>query len=132
MAKKADQKSKPTIKTVKIKPSMRDLAKNDKNAKKAARLRKSKSSRLGKLKFFGKKTDGQKKPTSKLGRLLSKLIPGFLRNAWAELRQVTWPNRRETVRLSVAVFIFAGIFAILVSALDLGLDKVFREFIIKV
>ena len=73
------------------------------------------------------------KITRKIGRIIGQiLLPQFLRNSWAEIRQATWPNRRETIRLSFAVFVFAAIFSVIVAGLDLGLDKLFREYIIKV
>lgn len=72
-------------------------------------------------------------PDNKLGRFMRKRVrlwPRFFGEAWAEIRQVTWPNRRQTVRLTFAVFIFALIFGIMVALLDFGLDKLFREVII--
>jgi preprotein translocase subunit SecE len=69
-------------------------------------------------------------PDNRAGRFLNKrrnVIPRFLRNAWAELRLVTWPNRRETVKLTIAVFVFAFVFAFVISLVDYGLDKVFRQ-----
>jgi preprotein translocase subunit SecE len=73
-------------------------------------------------------------PDNKLGRIFSKrvrIVPGFLRNAWAEIRQVTWPGRKETLRLTIAVFIFSIIFGSFVSALDYGIGKLFKEVILK-
>lgn len=73
-------------------------------------------------------------PDNKFGRILRKrvrIFPKFVREAWAEIRQVTWPTPRETVRLTIAVFIFATIFATIVGVLDFGLDKLFKEVLIK-
>lgn len=73
-------------------------------------------------------------PDNKFGRFLKRRIrftPKFIREAWQEIRMVTWPNARETLRLTMAVFIFAVIFAAIVGALDFGLDKLFREVILK-
>lgn len=68
----------------------------------------------------------------KIGRAIGSVIwPRFFRNAWAELRQVTWPGRRETWRLTMAVFVFSVIFAIIVGFLDFGLDKLFKEIIVE-
>ena len=72
-------------------------------------------------------------PDNNFGDFLGKkgrLMPKFISEAWNELTQVTWPNARETVRLTTAVFIFAVLFATIVGALDFGLDKLFREVII--
>jgi len=52
-------------------------------------------------------------------------------NAWREVRQVTWPSRRETWRLTGAVFIFAIVFGALVYGVDTGLDALFKKVILK-
>jgi preprotein translocase SecE subunit len=73
-------------------------------------------------------------PDNKFGRFLKKRIrlwPRYFSESWREIKQVTWPNRRETIRLTVAVGIFSLIFGITVALLDYGLDKVFREVIVK-
>ena len=59
------------------------------------------------------------------------IFPKFLRNAWAEIQQVTWPGRKETARLTVAVLIFSIIFGGFIAALDYGLDKLFKEVILR-
>ncbi len=63
-----------------------------------------------------------------LGRVL---LPRYLRNSWRELRMVTWPSRRQSWQLTYAVIVFSVIFGILVFAVDFGLDKLFKEIIIK-
>ena len=73
-------------------------------------------------------------PDNKIGRFLNKrrrFIPSYFRSAWAEVRQVEWPNNRETIKLTFAVFIFAIFFMIFISAADFGLDKVFKKLILK-
>ncbi len=59
-----------------------------------------------------------------------KLTPGYFRSAWSELRQVTWPGRKETWRLVFAVFMFALVMGISVAVLDYGLEKLLREVIL--
>lgn len=59
------------------------------------------------------------------------LLPPYIRNSWRELRLVTWPNRRQSWALVNAVIIFSVVFGILVAVVDYGLDKLFKEFIIK-
>ena len=59
------------------------------------------------------------------------IVPRYLRNAWGELRQVSWPNRVESLRLTSAVIIFAAVFGLLIAATDYGLDKVFKKVILK-
>jgi preprotein translocase SecE subunit len=59
------------------------------------------------------------------------IIPPYLRNSWRELRLVTWPNRKESRQLTLAVMIFAIIFGVLVAGVDYGLDKLFKQVILK-
>jgi preprotein translocase SecE subunit len=59
------------------------------------------------------------------------LVPRYFRNAYKELRQVTWPSRRETWKLSFAVLIFAIIFGFLVTITDYGLDKVIKRIVLR-
>ena len=59
------------------------------------------------------------------------LLPRYFRNSWKELRQVAWPNRRESWQLTSAVIIFAVIFGVMIAVVDYGLDKVFKQVLIK-
>lgn len=73
-------------------------------------------------------------PDNKLGRFFGKsrkFVPRFFREAWTELKQVTWPNRRETTKLTTAVLIFAVIFGAIVALTDYGLEKFFRNVLLK-
>lgn len=72
------------------------------------------------------------KPARKIGRFLaSVLLLRFIRDSWKELRLVKWPTARETVRLTMAVFIFSILFGILIAITDYGLDKIFRKVFIE-
>jgi preprotein translocase SecE subunit len=73
-------------------------------------------------------------PDNKVGKVLKKrvrIFPKFVVEAFREVRQVTWPNRRETIKLTFAVFIFAIVFASIVGLLDYGLSKAFEKFFVK-
>ena len=59
------------------------------------------------------------------------LLPPYIRNSWRELKQVSWPNASQTLRLTYAVLVFSIIFGVVVAIIDFGLDKLFKEFIIK-
>jgi preprotein translocase SecE subunit len=59
------------------------------------------------------------------------IVPPYFRNSWKELKQVTWPKFKDSIRLTFAVFAFATVFGTLVFALDFVLDKVFKEVILK-
>jgi preprotein translocase SecE subunit len=67
---------------------------------------------------------GRLKPFRILGRIL---FPTYFRNSWKELQQVTWPGRRESLQLTLAVIIFSIVFGALIAVVDFGLDKVFKQ-----
>lgn len=66
-----------------------------------------------------------------IARPLRLLVPRYFINSWQELKQVTWPGRRETWRLTAAVFIFAIVFGVLIYGVDAALDKIFRETVLR-
>lgn len=73
-------------------------------------------------------------PDSKVGNILSKkvhIFPSFLKNSMIELKQVEWTDRKTTMKLSFAVIVFATVFGAIVALLDIGLDKLFKEVILK-
>ncbi len=82
----------------------------------------------------GKKEYYLPMPDTKIGQFLNKrrsVIPRYFRESWQELKEVTWPGRKETVQLTFAVFIFAIVFGLLVAVTDYGLDKVFKRILLK-
>jgi len=74
-------------------------------------------------------------PLKPIGRVLKRvlgwLVPRYFVNAWREVKQVTWPGRKETWRLTLAVFIFAAVFGFVVYFVDKGLEKLFKELVLK-
>lgn len=71
------------------------------------------------------------KPVRKVAHFLATiLLINYVRSSWRELRQVTWPNRRETAKLTVAVFLFAIVFGAFIALVDYGLDKVFEKILL--
>jgi preprotein translocase SecE subunit len=107
-------------------------------AEKPKRIRKTASTLttpLKKASSKGKKEYHLPLPDNKVGRILSRrvrFVPSFIKNAWNEIRLVTWPNRRDTLRLTMAVFIFAIVFAVIVGLLDYALDKLFKEVLLDI
>lgn len=59
------------------------------------------------------------------------ILPRYFRNSWRELRLVTWPNRKQTRQLTFAVLLFAVVFGALVAVVDYGLDKLFKQVLLK-
>lgn len=63
-----------------------------------------------------------------VGRLL-----GFryFRDSWRELKLVTWPTIPDSLRLTLAVILFSVVFGTLIAIVDYGLDKIFRQILLK-
>lgn len=82
------------------------------------------------FKFVGRKLAwvGHHQPFKWLGHFL---WPAYFRNSWKEMRQVTWPKRRESLQLTGAVILFATIFGVLIAITDYGLDKLFKQVLLK-
>ena len=64
-----------------------------------------------------------KKNRDKKPGLLRKLF-NYFRDARQELKKVTWPSRKEAIKLTIAVLIFTGFFSLMTVIFDLGLEKV--------
>lgn len=64
-------------------------------------------------------------------KVLGWLVPRYFVNAWREVKQVTWTTRRETWRLTFAVFLFALIFGLMIAGVDKVLDEIFKKVILK-
>ncbi len=83
---------------------------------------------------FGKKEYYLPLPDNRLGRILNKrrsVVPKFFAEAWQELRQVTWPSRQETTKLTIAVFIFALVFGTMIWVVDIGIENLFRKVLLR-
>lgn len=75
-----------------------------------------------------------KAPEKKGVRHLNKrvhFVPKFVREAWAELKLVTWSTKKEAARLTAAVLIFALVFSVFVQILDLIFNRVVKEIFLK-
>ena len=66
-----------------------------------------------------------------LSRVLRFLVPRYFVNSWREVKLVEWPSRRDTWRLTGAVFLFAVIFGALVAGVDKVLDIIFKNLVLK-
>lgn len=136
MAQASDSKRRPRIR--KSAPTVRELAeaarqKSDSDKpRRIRRLLAKPAAPLGRLRI-GEKAPvrAAKKPLGAVKKGLSWLVPRYFVNSWRELRQVVWPSRRETWRLTLAVFIFAVIFGAMVAGVDKGLDELFKKVVLK-
>lgn len=50
----------------------------------------------------------------------------YFRDAWHELRQVRWPNRKTTWKMVLAVIVYTLIFVVFISLLDLFFSWLFN------
>ncbi|MDQ5886278.1 MAG: preprotein translocase subunit SecE [Patescibacteria group bacterium] len=72
------------------------------------------------------------RPMRFVGRILRKIfLVDYFKDAWGELKLVTWPGRKETRQLTFAVFIFAFVFGLIITIVDYGLDKIFKKVILQ-
>lgn len=126
-----------TIQVAEKKPRLRKTAPTIRERVESAQLDAEKQNKKNMSSTKEGKRTLKKFPTSKFrvpGRLVSisrLLVPRYFIDSWREVRQVTWPTRRETWRLTGAVFVFAVIFGAMVAAVDKGLGAIFRNFILK-
>ena len=75
-----------------------------------------------------------KVPEKKGVRHLNKrvrFVPKFVREAWVELKKVTWPTRKEALRLTLAVIVFAVFFSIFIQLLDVVFNRIVKEIFLK-
>lgn len=130
------KKRKPRIR--KTAPTVREraeAAQAQASTKRPGRLMRSLSTAVRPVKKLrlpdNKATRPIKKAVRGASKALSWLVPKYFVNAWRELRQVTWPSRRETWRLTLAVFVFAVVLGLTVAGVDKVLETAFRNFILK-
>lgn len=67
-------------------------------------------------------------PLRFIGRIF---FPAYFRNSWLELRRVEWPSWKQSRRLTFAVLAFAIVFGVTIALVDYGLDKLFRNILLK-
>lgn len=134
----AEEKPSKPKRSIRPPQSMRERTLDASTTKKKTRRVKQTASAIAKpikaAHEYGKKMYFLPMPDNKLGRFFNKrryFIPKYFREAWTELKDVKWPNRKDTTKLTLAVFMFAIIFGILVAVTDYGLDKVFKKVLLK-
>ena len=84
-------------------------------------------------KKIGKKEYYIPLPKHKFSTFLNKkrrVTPGYFRSSWKEVKEVTWPDRKTTAKLTVAVLAFATVFGVAIAIVDYGLDKIFKALLL--
>jgi preprotein translocase SecE subunit len=133
---KKNKALKPRVRKV---PTLREQAELARAKTEDSQKPKKTSKVFHKIGAFFKKTRLTHNPAikllAKIGRLILKvlrfIVPKYFVNSWREVRLVTWPSRKETWRLTMAVFVFAVIFGALVAGVDKGLDVIFKKVVLK-
>jgi preprotein translocase SecE subunit len=130
-----DKKRKPRIR--KSAPTIRERAeaaqaKTEPNSKPIKRALARTTSPVKKLRLGDRKVVKILKiPFVYIKRALIWIVPKYFVNSWREIKLVHWPNRRETWRLTLAVFIFALVFGAMVAGVDRALDEIFKKLVLK-
>lgn len=74
-----------------------------------------------------------------IGRVLKKLLivlwplrplGRYVKGAWIELRQVKWPSRKTTVKLTGAVLAFTAVLTAFIVALDYGFEQLVKRILL--
>jgi preprotein translocase SecE subunit len=59
-----------------------------------------------------------------------KITPKYFSDSFRELKNVTWPGRKETWKLVSAVFLFAVSIGIFIALLDYVLEIIFKKIVL--
>lgn len=125
--KKRQLKQAPTIREQAEKEAKKAEKKAEKQAKKSTKTSDNSATKAFLKGFFA--------PLRFVGKVLKFIgrftIPPYFRNSWKELRQTSWPKLKESRRLTTAVIIFSIVFGAIVALLDFGLDKIFKQILLK-
>ncbi len=68
-----------------------------------------------------------------VGRLISRIFFfSYFKNSFQELKKVTWPGWKLSLRLTWAVLVFSIFFGVIIAIVDFGLDKLFKKLILNI
>jgi len=102
----------------------KNLAKDQATSSKESKLKLKLPKRVKKVKE-PKTSKSKFKKYFKILRIFG--IFGFLISPFQEIKLVTWPDWKTTLRLTFAVVCFSVIFGIMVSLLDWGFEIIFKK-----
>jgi len=71
----------------------------------------------------------RKERRAKAPRFL-RAIGSYFAGSWRELRQTTWPNRRSSWSLTMAVITFTIVLMVFIVAVDYLFDFIFKELVL--
>ena len=117
--KKSEDEPKKTSSSKNVKEAVKitkKIVKEEKESKKSVKKEKS------------VKVKKEKKPGNKFVRVITAPFR-YIRDSWAEIRQVRWPNRKATWKLVGAIFIYSAFFIVLTMLLDALFNFIFSQII---
>jgi preprotein translocase SecE subunit len=76
----------------------------------------------------GKKT--KKSPKKSSDKKDGNPVSNYFKGAYSELKKVAWPDRKESVRLTIGVVIYSLAFALFIALVDYIFDIGFERFIV--
>ena len=129
MARSAEGKRNPRVR--KSAPTVRELAEAARTKEENPKPKRVRGALAKQAAPIRKLKLGQKAPIKAFKKALAWIVPRYFVNSFRELRLVQWPNRRETWRLTLAVFVFAIVFGAMVAGVDKGLDELFKKVVLK-
>lgn len=59
-------------------------------------------------------------------------ITQYFKESWVELQKVTWPTRKQAIKLTGAVILFSVVFAAGIALLDAVFSNMLQRLILKV
>lgn len=60
-----------------------------------------------------------------------KSVTNYFSASWAEIRKITWPTRRQLVRLTILVIVSSIILAVILTAIDYCFEALVKAVITK-
>lgn len=115
----SQEEQKTTKITLKNAKNEKTMAKTDKKAQKLAKKQDKKA----------KKSQKEEKPIKEYFILARPFVRfgRYLRDSWRELRQVRWPNRAATWKMTGAVLVYCAILMVFILLLDMLFTFIFDK-----
>lgn len=88
------------------------------------------ASEFGKKEIHLSKTARSKNEAGSFWHKSRKITPRYFREAWQELKHVTWPGRAQAWKLTLAVFVFSIFLAAIITLADYGIETLFRKILL--
>lgn len=112
--------TKPKTQTKPTETNTKTKAQARQQAKQQAKLAKTKAKAAKAKAKIKTKTNTPEKPLKQVFILARPFVAlgRYLRNSWRELRQVRWPNRKATWKMTLAVLVYCAIFIVFIMLLD--------------